>query len=72
MSAIILSEVTAFIAALLFAVHPIHTEAVSKKLLINLQFFAKCASHSTRCIPEYFYTLLIRVIVLIFMQTAKR
>lgn len=29
MSTIILSDVTAFIAALLFAVHPIHTEAVS-------------------------------------------
>lgn len=47
MSAIILSEVTAFIAALLFAVHPIHTEAVSRKLLINSQFFTNCASHST-------------------------
>lgn len=39
MSTIILSDVTAFIAALLFAVHPIHTEAVSittqKNCIIN-------------------------------------
>ena len=38
MSTIILSDVTAFIAALLFAVHPIHTEAVSttkKNVIIN-------------------------------------
>jgi hypothetical protein len=39
MSTIILPDVTAFIAALLFAVHPIHTEAVSmENFTINSQF----------------------------------
>lgn len=46
MSTIILPDVTAFIAALLFAVHPIHTEAVSKRIQLIINSHSNIASFS--------------------------
>lgn len=49
----ILPDLTAFVAAVLFAVHPIHTEAVSVTQIYIIDSQLAVASHLTRNVLMY-------------------